>query len=273
MVLPVLALITGVLSVTASGDFAVSLDFEGGGITVTDSAGDSLYSVEAQPGERLSYVVFRDMKLVYLSSSRGLLETDILTGETTVVSSRRTGAPWISSDGALWYTLNGSLYCDGAAVNGSLPAFYVSVENGTAVYTDRNDVLRILNIDTGRERMVQGYRFYAPIVLESGDVIAPTLSGALVYLPADGSLMVVGSGEQPCWSGELGGLFFCVSTDDGHELTGSDLWFVRPGENPIQLTFTPDVFEIKPSCSGNLLWYIDDVSGAVCSMSLDGFSL
>ena len=260
-------------SLVSSGGFAAYLTPGGESISIIDTGGESVFVVDAEPGERLSYMVFRDLKLVFLSSSRGLLQTDVLSGETEVLSSQRTGSPWLSSDGSLWYTFSGSLYGDGLVVNENVPAFHVSVENGTAAYTDRNDVLHILNIDTGTERMVEGYRFYAPIVLESGDVIAPTLSGAIVFLPVDGSLMLLGSGEQPCWSDQLNGLFYCVSEDDGHQITAADIWFVRPGEEPVTVTSTPDILETRPSCSGEMLWFVDEGNGTPSCMSLDDLSL
>ena len=258
---------------SAMGGCAAVLDSEGSRVTVIDASHECIYSMEAQPGEKFSYPAFSNLRVWCISSLRGLLETDILTGETSVVSSRRTGAPWIDSEGNLWYTRQGSLYRWDEEVNSSVSAFHVSVENGTAVYTDRNDFLRILNLETGRERLVQGYRFYAPTVLVSGDVIAPTLTGEIVFLPADGSLMVVGNGEQPVWSVESGGLFYCVSVDDGHRLTGADLWFVVPGEHPVRVTDSPDVFEIHPECSGSVLWYEDALTGSVGTLNIDDLSL
>jgi hypothetical protein len=85
--------------------------------------------------------------------------------------------------------------------------------------------------------------------------------------------MIVGSGEQPVWSRELEGLFYCVSTDDGHQLTGADLWFVVPGNQPVRITDTPDVFEIRPECSGNLLWYQDAATGNTGTLRFDDLPL
>lgn len=265
--------IAGYAFLSVSGEYAAVTGEGGASVDVVSSHGEFVFSLEAQPGERFSYVTFGDLRLFCISSSRGLLETDILTGETSVVCSGRTGAPWFDSEGNLWYTRNGSLYRWGEVVNGSVPAFHVSVENGIAAYTDRNDRLRILTLENGRERVVQGYRFYAPRVTPSGEVIAPTLTGEIVYLPSDGSLMVVGSGEQPCWSSEKQGLFYSVSTDDGHELTGADLWFAVPGETPVRLTSTPDVYETNPECSGTSLWYTDYAAGTVHCVPFDELPL
>lgn len=263
----------GFSSLSVSGGYAAVTGEGGSSVDVVSSEGESIFTLQAQPGERFSYIAFGDLKLFCISSSRGLMQTDMLTGETSVVCPGRTGAPWFDSEGNLWYTRNGSLYRWNEEVNGSVPAFHVSVENGIAAYTDRNDRLRILTLENGRERVVQGYRFYAPRVTPSGEVIAPTLTGEIVYLPSDGSLLVVGSGEQPCWSSELQGLFYSVSTDDGHELTGADLWFTLPGESPVRLTSTPDVYETNPECSGTSVWYTDYAAGTVHCVPFDELPL
>jgi len=263
----------GVHSITASEGTVAFLSDDCSSIGVEDETGVTVCTVTSDPDERLSFAVFHGHSLVYLSSVRGLQRTDIPGGETTTLSSCGTGAPWVSEDGSLWYTDDGFLCRDGAALNREVPAFYVSVENCTAAFTDRDDALHILNIENGSEKIVGGYRFYAPIVLESGDAISPTLSGEIMYLKTDGSMVVVGRGEQPCWNSTLGGLFFCVSTDDGHYITGADLWFVRPGEDPVQVTCTPDVFETKPVCADSILWFINAADGASGSLDLNAFSL
>lgn len=259
-------------ALVSSGGFAAYLTAGGESITVIDGGGETVFFVEALPGERLSYICYGDFKLVFISSSRGLVQQDVLTGESVVLTGERTGAPWISSSGDLWYILDGNLFKNGVSTGVAVSAFHVSVENGIASFTDRNDDLHILYLEGGQERTVQGYRFYSPTVLAGGDVVAPTLTGEIIYLPADGSLIVVGNGEQPCWSYELEGFFYCVSEDDGHSITGADIWFVKPGEEPVTVTFTPGILETRPSCSGDMLWFVDERTGIPGCVSLDDFS-
>ncbi len=162
MGLHLLAVITGIQSLAASGGLAAMAVDGGSSLSVVSQGGEMVFTLEAEPGERFSYIAFGELRIYCVSSSRGLLETDILTGETSVVSPGRTGAPWLDSAGDLWYTKNGSLYRWKDVISEGVPAFHVSVESGTAAYTDMNDMLRILCLDTGGERVVQGYRFYAP---------------------------------------------------------------------------------------------------------------
>ncbi len=257
----------------SSGGFAASLSAGGESLEVFGSDGENLISVNAEFGERLSYPSFGDLKLVYISSSRGLIQYDILSDESVVLSEEPTGAPWVSTSGDLWYTNDGFLFKNGISTGMDVQAFSVSVEDDQVAFTDRNDNLHINTLGCESDRTVQGYRFYSPIVLSGGDVIAPTLTGEIIYLASDGSLMVVGKGEQPSWSYNNEGLFYCVSEDDGHTVTQADIWFVKPGGEPVRITDTPNILETRPSCSGNMLWYLNEERGVPEWISLDDLSL
>jgi len=265
----VLVFLAAVSSSVSSGGLAAFVSAGGESASIVDAGGKAVFAVEAAAGERLSYPAFSDYRLVCVSSTTGLVQHDILTGERVVLRSERTGAPWISSAGDLWYTIDGYLYKNGVSTEVAVPAFHVSVENGIAVFTDRGDCLHILSLINGEDRVIQGFRFFSPVVLTSGSVIVSSLTGEIVFVPSGGEPVVVASGEQPCWSNLHGGLFFCVSADDGHSLTTADIWFVKPGEEPVQVTFTEDVLETKPSCSGDLVWYVDAVTGVPHSMRTD----
>lgn len=269
----ILAVTVAVPSLVSSGGFAAYLAAGGDSISVVCDGAESFFTLHALQGERLSYPAFGDLKLVYISSSRGLVQQDIITGESVVLSENSTGAPWISSSCDLWYTQDGYLFMNGASTGVSIPAFSVSVENGVAVFTDRNDDLHILSLENGEDLVFQGYRFFSPVVLTNGDVITPTLTGEIIHIPSGDIPAVVGNGEQPCWSYELDGLFFCVSEDDGHNLTGADIWFVKPGCEQIRVTWSPEVFETRPSCSGDVLWFVDNRNGIPDCVRLDALSL
>ncbi len=259
-------------SVVSSGGFTAYLNETGSSISIFDIDDDVLFTEEAEGGERLSYPQFSRFKLIFCSSSRGLLVRDLLTGELVVLNSGKTGVPWISSDGDVWYSTDGFLAVNSTVTDLPVSSFSVSVENSVAVFTDRSDNLHIVSLEDGSDRLVSGYRFYLPFVLQNGDVIASTLCGSIVYVPFNEDLVVLASGTQPCWSTELSGLFYCVSEDDGHNLTGADLWFVRLNELPVRVTYTPEVFETKPSCSGDYLWFIDAVSDAPDFLRLNDIS-
>jgi hypothetical protein len=262
-----------VFSSVSSGGFAAFVSAGGESVEIVDGGGETVFTVEAAPGERLSYPALSEFRLVYVSSTSGLVEKDVVSGESAVLSSQRTGAPWFSSDGDLWYTGDGFLFKNGVSTGVEVPAFYVSVENGVAAFTDRSDCLHILLLAGGEERIVQSLRYFSPVVLTGGNVVVSSLTGEIVFVPPGGEPVVVASGEQPCWSYHRGGLFFCVSADDGHNLTAADIWFVKPGEEPVQITFTEDILETKPTCSGNLVWFVDAATGVSHCMSADASAL
>ncbi len=243
----------------ASSEWRVYEEPTGQVLTVTGSGCDPVFSVSAVPGERIKSPVLLGAELIYLSSLEGLISVDMRTGDTAF-SGSQTGAPWVSSEGDLWYTMGGYLYRNCEATGIQVNAFHVCVENGTAVFTDNGDNLHLLDLDTEADEMFTGYRFYAPEITPSGEVFSPTLSGEIIFIPPGGEMMVVANGEQPFWSGEHKGLFYCVSIDDGHNLTGADIWFVIPGEEPVQVTSTPDVFETKPVYQYGTLWYMDSAT-------------
>lgn len=266
------AALVAVAAMVSSGGFAAYLSAGGEAISVLDSGGEIVFTVEAQPGERLSNPEFGQMKVVFVSSSRGLVQADMLTGGVTVLSDEHTGAPWISSSGDLWYTEDGYLFMNGASTGVAIPAFHVSVEDGLATFTDRGDDLHILSLESGEDTVVSGYRFYSPVVLSGGDVLAPSLTGEIVYVTFGQNSYVIANGSQPCWSTELSGLFYCKSEDDGHSITAADIWFVRPGGEPVQVTFTLDVLETRPACSCGVLWFVDENRGIPECVSLDDLS-
>ncbi len=267
-----LAVAVAAPSLVSSGGFAAYLSAGGESISVLDTAGETVYTVEALPGERLSNPEIGQMKVVFVSSSRGLVQADMLTGEFTVISDERTGAPWISASGDLWYTVDGFLFMNGVSTGVQIPAFHVTVEDGLAAFTDRGDNLHILSLESGEDTVVSGFRFYSPVVLSGGDVLAPSLTGEIVYVPLGQSSYVIANGSQPCWSTELSGLFYCKSQDDGHSITAADIWFVKPGGEPVQVTFTSEVLETRPACSGDVLWFVDENRGIPECVSLDDLS-
>lgn len=273
MPLSLILVLTSVQWLSASGGKAAVSNFGGTAVSVVDQAGEVVFCLQGETGEVFSHLRFRDAGLACLSSIRGLIETNVQTGEVSIVSPAGTGAPWIDSSGDIWFTRDGFLFRCGEMAGANIEAFHVSVESGTAVFTDDDDFLRIRDLQTGNERILRGYRFYAPAALPGGGVVSPALTGEIIYVDPDGGIMVAAYGEQPCWSSRLQGIFYTVTADDGHRLTAADLWFVRPGENPVRITDTGEAMEVNPQYSGGFLWYSDAVNGSIGVLDADALSL
>ena len=77
------------------------------------------------------------------------------------------------------------------------------------------------------------------------------MGGDLYALNADGTNIVnLGPGNRPSWSPGGDWIVFTRTSDDGHEITASDLFAVRPdGSDLTQLTSTADHLEMNPSWS------------------------
>jgi Tol biopolymer transport system component len=77
------------------------------------------------------------------------------------------------------------------------------------------------------------------------------MGGNLYSLSSDGSSVVdLGVGSRPTWSADSEWIVFMRTEDDGHEITSSDLFAVRPdGSDFTQLTSTTTHLEMNPSWS------------------------
>jgi dipeptidyl aminopeptidase/acylaminoacyl peptidase len=86
-------------------------------------------------------------------------------------------------------------------------------------------------------------------VAPDGRVAFEVAGGSLWTMNPDGSdARELGPGEQPAWSPDGRWLAFVRTTDDGHEITGSDLWVVpAEGGRPQPLAVTPDRLELRPA--------------------------
>ena len=121
-----------------------------------------------------------------------------------------------------------------------------SPENELLVVDENGDVKKL--IDSKDES-----GFVSPQVSPNEDTVAaPTLSGHL-YLASlsDGNSIDLGTGQNPSWSYDGKYLVYEVATEDGHNITGSDIWIAsKDGKWKKQLTCTPDI-ERYPSLSPN----------------------
>ncbi len=84
---------------------------------------------------------------------------------------------------------------------------------------------------------------------DGGRVAFEVLGGSLYVMNIDGSgLTSLGRGEHPSWSPDGAWIAFMQTEDDGHDMTGADLYAVRAdGSARVQLTRTPDTFELFPT--------------------------
>jgi Tol biopolymer transport system component len=107
----------------------------------------------------------------------------------------------------------------------------------------------------GGNRLVSGLESERIITLEpspDGHQLAlEILGGPICVIDADGrNLLRLGNGDRPRWSPDGDYLIYMITTDDGHKITGSDLYVIRPdGSGLVPLTATKDISEMNPCWS------------------------
>ena len=133
-----------------------------------------------------------------------------------------------------------------------------------------------VRIDHEDVRLTAGEdRFFEAIASPSGDKVAAVgLTTGIHLLEVDSGLTVYSAaGTHPSWTPDGRWLLFERTEDDGHQLTGGELWAVAAETgNAVRLTYTPDAIEQHPAVSPDgmrvafvrdgAIWVADLVEGA-----------
>ncbi len=175
------------------------------------------------------------------------------------------GLPCWDGEGNLWFTARETLHCNGEPVGPPLSAHHISVsqDGKTVVFTDENDFILEMNLESARlDTISTSFRFYAPFYIPGGGIVSASLDGG-IWLFENMRAVPVGQGEHPAWWPEAGGIVYIQSTDDGMYMTSSDIWLWTPGSGAAQLSDTPYIFEINPVPAPDGVYYIDSFSGLV----------
>ncbi len=177
---------------------------------------------------------------------------------------RRAGLPCWDGGGNLWFTADGSLLRNGE-VAGCLDAHHISVSppGDKVVFTDRSDRILVMDIQTQASDTVSAScRFYGPFFTPGGGIISPSLDRG-IWLFEGASATFVDHGDHPAWWPEKNGLLYIRSSDDGMNLTSSDIWFWTRDAGPSRLTDTPYILETFPVPSPGGVLFVDAFSGLV----------
>jgi Tol biopolymer transport system component len=182
-------------------------------------------------------------KTYSLSQGRGLLSR-IASVSAAFAMSHITGATFAGF---------GSMLSTQAGKQPSQKGIYVDPDNQVWYVDENGEKKKLLN--TADE---DGY--FNPVESPDGDKYAVSgLSGDL-YLadPTTGNPVVLGQGCNPTWSPDGRGLIFQRTTDDGHNLTSSNLWYSNAdGTGLTQLTHDGMCENPSWSPGGDSISYID----------------
>lgn len=132
------------------------------------------------------------------------------------------------------------------------------------VFTDPDNQIWIVDENGNRKKLLDieeepGY--FDPVQGGAGDYAVCGLSGNLyVADPENGGVVELGTGANPSWSPDGKYLVFERTTDDGHEITSSELWVASADGSVLQQLTNSSAIETQPSWSpdGNWIAYVVD---------------
>jgi hypothetical protein len=175
----------------------------------------------------------------------------------------RAGLPCWDHQGNLWFTAEGSLLRNGEMSGHSLGVHHISVAPGAdrLVFTDRQDRLLVMDMASGNvDTLSTEYRFFGPFFVGDDIIVSPSLNGG-IWMFKGTDAVYVDHGEQPAWWRERNSLVYIRTTDDGMNLTSSDIWTWTCEQGSRRLTDTPYILEINPTPAPDGVYFVDSFSG------------
>jgi dipeptidyl aminopeptidase/acylaminoacyl peptidase len=147
--------------------------------------------------------------------------------------------------------------------------------NARAVAVPVRDVIRIFHADgTERElRPLPGEEFLDAVVSPDGQRIAYRVYGGSLWVAGlDGrNAIELGRGETPVWSPDSRMISFMLTEDDGHDVTGSDIYIAdAAGAWMVNITEASGLIAMHPTWSpdGTRIAFGDMNSGAIYQVRL-----
>lgn len=139
---------------------------------------------------------------------------------------------------------------------------------GKDIITNSNNELWVVDENGERKKLLDiedesGY--ISPQTAPTGDkVAAPGLSGNLYIADLSGKDPVrLGPGQNPSWSPDGKYLIYEITSDNGHDFTGSEIWIASAnGSWKKQLTSTPDI-ERYPTWSSDGRFIAYEIDGKI----------
>lgn len=157
--------------------------------------------------------------------------------------------PVVDGAGRLWFSSGGSLYRDFTDLRlpVSTSRLAVSADGGRVAWVDGEDRSWRADVPEFEPELVEERRSLTPFYLPSAPIlVVPLLSGGFTMHLPDGTITEIEEGMQPSWCPAPEGVVYCLSRDDGHRITESDLYVAGVDGEVFQITDTPECLETNP---------------------------
>lgn len=139
------------------------------------------------------------------------------------------------------------------------------------VYTNTKSLLiEAQTLDKSKKWLITNDpgQYYQAILSPDKTKVLVHRDGEMFVYAIDGSGLIssLGKGIANSWSSDSKQILFFIGEDDGHKITGSELYLSNAdGSSKYRLTNTPDIFETFPSWSpdNKKIAFSDDKSGII----------
>lgn len=256
------------------------------GLWVADANGSQATQISGEAGAGYRFSWSPDGSRIVTGVTReegpvrefGVKLFDVTTGEEsqlTPYARRVPPMPVFSTDGT------GVRYREGAEIrsvdSGVDPVAGDAIASGTVnpVAIPVENSIHIYNSDAGTRELqpVSDATYLWAAVSPDGQKLAFKVYGGNLFISDinGNNLIELGRGEAPAWSPDSRFLSFMITSDDGHDITGSDIYIVDASGNGLtNITSQSGLHAMHPtwSADGSRIAFGDVKSGAIYQVRL-----
>lgn len=224
-------------------------------------------------------IAYRFSKFMKGKRYEAIKKVDVASGRIEQLSNFERGVQpphWSYSTAGKWVSFISRGERKGASVDHEMPrqllARLAAKPHINKILYFHKDNIWIMNEDGTQKRQLTQDIGFDPVWSPDRSKIVYSKWDNLIVIDPDGRHKVdLGRGINPNWSPDSKMIIYQITQDDGHRITGSDLYITNAdGSGKTQLTNTPDEFEFDPSWSpkGDQIVYRSEITGQIYILHL-----